>query len=140
MQKECDELVISCLFPPSDYVSGITVAKRIIDAGHPVDVLQARRKLDDNEFSLKVNDYINNRILVDVACDNDWWECIHKFIRKGKSAIKKDYKSIYSRSWLMANHFLACEYKFRNNSTFWTAEFSDPLIYDLSTMRKHIIR
>jgi len=136
MQKECDELVISCLFPPSNYVSGITVAKRIIDAGHPVDVLQARSNLDDNEFSLKVNDYINNRILVDVSCDNDWWECIEKFIRKGKSAIKNDYKRIYSRSWLMANHFLACEYKLQNSSTFWTAEFSDPLIYDLSNNEK----
>ena len=52
------------------------------------------------------------------------------------NAIEKDYKRIYSRSWLMANHFLASQYKFKNPEVIWQAEFSDPLIYDLSNKPK----
>ena len=36
----------------------------------------------------------------------------------------------------MANHFLASEYKFTRSNTFWTAEFSDPLIFDLNNKLK----
>ncbi|MBP3791493.1 MAG: hypothetical protein ILA26_05650 [Methanobrevibacter sp.] len=136
MQKQCDELVISLLFPPSDNVSGITVAKRIIENNRLVDVLHADADFKSNDFSDYVSQFIRNEIVIDMNCEPDWWECISKFIKKGISAIKKDYDKIYSRSWMMSNHFLACEYKFVNESTFWTAEFSDPLIFDLSNKEK----
>ena len=32
----------------------------------------------------------------------------------------------------MANHYLAWAYKYNHNQVFWTAEFSDPLIYDIN--------
>ena len=133
----CDELYISFLFPPSDYVSGITVFKRIAVNGKKVDVLQADFKSDNlSQFNNYVDEYINNRILIDIDCDNDWANCIFKFQDMGLKAIKNDYKKIYSRSWLMANHFLASQYKFKNPEVIWHAEFSDPLIYDLSNKPK----
>ena len=136
MDNHSDILVISLLFPPLDYVSGITVSKRIILNNKKVDVLQSSYDDKESLFNDCLNEFVNNRILVDIDCDVDWTECIFKFINKGIKSIKNDYLHIYSRSWLMANHFLAFEYKLKNNSTSWTAEFSDPLIYNLSNKMK----
>ena len=137
MEKLSDELVISFLFPPSDYVSGITVSKRIIENKKIVDVLHSKtKKSKNNPLSEVLDEFVNDRIIVDMDCDVDWTDCIFKFVNKGLKSIKKDYSKIYSRSWLMSNHFLASEYKFRNESVFWTAEFSDPLIYDISNKEK----
>lgn len=132
-----EELVISFLFPPSDSVTGITVFKRIIENNEKVDVLQAKYS---NDFNLELNDYIeeyvDDRIIIDTDCCLDWTECIFKFVELGIGSIKKDYEKIYSRSWLMANHFLAFEYTLNHPDAFWSAEFSDPLIYDLSNKPK----
>lgn len=134
---DSDELYISFLFPPHNFVSGITVFKRIFNNNAKVDVLQSNFKSKElSKFNKYVDSYIANRIIVDMDCKNDWTLCIFKFIEKGMAAIKKNYGKIYSRSWLMANHFLASEYKFRHPNVFWTAEFSDPLIYDLSNKPK----
>lgn len=136
MKEQYDELVISFFFPPSDNVSGITVAKRVIENNRRVDVIHVKQDSASNDLSSHVQNLINDEIVIDMDCNLDWWECISKFVKKGMGAIRKDYPRIYSRSWLMSNHFLACEYKFNHRSTFWTAEFSDPLIYDLSNKEK----
>ena len=130
MHEFNDKLVISFLFPPESYVSGITVSKRIIENNEMVDVLQAKSQAN-SDFNDCIDEFVNERILIDIDCKVDWADCIFKFVKLGINAIEKDYKRIYSRSWLMANHFLACEYKFINPDTTWKAEFSDPLIFDL---------
>ena len=126
-----DELYISYFFPPDGQVSGINVLKRIIENEKKVDILHANS--DTPNFS---NDFINQHIIVDISCNYDWANCIFEFIEKGLKAIDNDYKKIYSRSWLMSNHFLACAYKFKNSECYWSAEFSDPLIFDLSNKKK----
>lgn len=132
-----DELIVSFLFPPSGSVSGITVSKRIIENARKVDVLQAKFTDDSNsELNKYVEQYIDDRIIIDTDCDSDWTECIFEFVELGIKAIKKDYGKIYSRSWLMSNHFLAFEYKMIHPDVIWSAEFSDPLIYDLSNQPK----
>lgn len=134
---DCDELYISFLFPPDDDVSGITVFKRIIENNHPVDVLQSQIKSPKlRELDKYIDNYVNERKSINMDCKNDWWKCISKFINKGIKTIKKDYGKIYSRSWLMANHFLAYEYKLKNPCVYWRAEFSDPVIYDLNNQPK----
>ena len=135
MHEFNDKLVISFLFPPESYVSGITVSKRIIENNEIVDVLQAKSQVN-SDFNDCIDEFVNERILIDIDCKVDWADCIFKFVKLGINAIEKDYKRIYSRSWLMANHFLACEYKFINPDTTWNAEFSDPLIFDLSNNPK----
>lgn len=133
MKDYADQLVVSFLFPPSGDVSGINVFKRIIDANRPVDVLQ--KNYDDSDFTLPDNGLIRERILIDMDRDDDSADCIFEFITKSLKAIKKDYSRIYSRSWYMANHFLAFEYCLSNDSAFWTAEFSDPLMFNISNKR-----
>ena len=137
MKKDCDELYISYLFPPSNQASGITVFKRIVEENSTVDVLQSNFHSDNSSFNDYVEKHINNRFHVEIDEKLDWAVFIYDFIKKGLDIIEnRDYKKIYSRSWLMANHFLACEYKFKNPETFWRAEFSDPLIYDLNNNPK----
>ena len=132
---DCDELYVSYLFPPSNQASGITVFKRIIENNKKVDVLQGEFSRS-NEFDEHVEKYINNRYTVSIDEKFDLADFIYKFIDKGINKINNNYKKIYSRSWLMANHFLACEYKFSHPNTIWTAEFSDPLIFDLNNKPK----
>ena len=134
---DCDELCISFLFPPAESVSGITVFKRIVENNKMVDVLQSQIKSPrHNELDNLINDYVSDRILVDVGCNNDWADCIFKSVKEGMKSIKGDYKKIYSRSWLMSNHFLAYEYKMNHPEVYWTAEFSDPLIFNLDNEPK----
>lgn len=134
---DCDELYISFLFPPAESVSGITVFKRIVENNKMVDVLQSQIKSPrHNELDNLIDDYVSDRILVDVGCNNDWADCIFKSVKEGMKSIKGDYKKIYSRSWLMSNHFLAYEYKMNYPEVYWTAEFSDPLIFNLDNEPK----
>ncbi|WP_458453948.1 hypothetical protein [Methanobrevibacter sp.] len=126
-----DELYVSFLFPPEDDVSGLTVFKRIISNEKQVDVLQANFNKSDSDFDV-VNDYIDKRIFVDVDCEYNKPDCIPKLVDKSLKLIDEDYKKIYSRSWVLTNHFVALEYKFNHPNVFWTAEFSDPLQLNLS--------
>ena len=129
----CDELYVSFLFPPYDDVSGITVFKRILNNKRPVDILQRSFNPSDDSFK-DFNQYINDRISVDCDCELDSPECIFKMVDKSIELLKKDYKKIYSRSWMMQNHFIALEYKFLHPEVFWRAEFSDPLILNISNI------
>ena len=129
--KNCDELYISYLFPPSNQPSGMTVFKRIVENNKRIDVIQGDFK-SSNDIDEYVEPYINNRFYVSMESKQDWAIFIFEYVKKGIKLIDKDYKRIYSRSWLMANHFLASEYKFRHPSVCWTAEFSDPLMYSLN--------
>lgn len=128
---DCDELYVSFLFPPYDDVSGVTVFKRILNNKRPVDILQKSFNSSNKNFN-DYNKYVNDRIFVDCDCELDEPKCIFKLVKKSMKLIKKDYKKIYSRSWLMQNHFIALEYKFLNPKVFWSAEFSDPLILNIS--------
>lgn len=131
----CDELYISYFFPPSIEASGITVFKRIVEKNCKVDVLQGEFN-NSNDLDNYIDSYINNRFKVQITEKYDWASFIFQFIDEGLKLIDDSYEKIYSRSWLMANHFLASEYKFTNPDVFWTAEFSDPLIYDLNNNPK----
>ena len=127
---DCDELYISYLFPPSNYVSGITVFKRIVENNKKIDILQGEFN-SNNNLNDYADTYINKREYISIESEFDSASFISEYIRKGIKIVNKNYKKIYSRSWLMANHFLACEYKFKHPDVIWTAEFSDPLMYSL---------
>ena len=124
---DCDELYVSLLFPPDDYVSGITVFKRIINNKKTVDLLQIKSSSTDDNF----NQFINERIFLNLDCELDMPSSIIISVNNSIDLIKKEYKKIYSRSWVANNHFIALEYKLLNPEVFWTAEFSDPLILNI---------
>ena len=129
--SESDKLVISFKFPPDNDVSGIVVAKRIINGNSKVDLLYNNA---DNEFLSfeRLDDLINERLETSVDAKRDSIDCIFDFINQGLELIgDRQYKEVYSRSWYMSNHYLALEYKFRHPDVFWTAEFSDPVLRNM---------
>ena len=90
-----------------------------------------------------VDEYVKNRYVVDINHPKDSPKAIFEFIDKSMDIIDNEYESVVSRSWEMSNHFLALEYKFKNQDTYWKAEFSDPLLHDIdnkiNTKKKHKI-
>ncbi|WP_458403796.1 hypothetical protein [Methanobrevibacter sp.] len=134
-----DELVISYLFPPSRDVSGMVLAKRQIVENRRFDVICSDIKKDnDPEFKKLVDKYINEQILIDLACSPNFTECIFDFVEKSMEELdlRDTYKRIYSRVWKIANNFLALEYKLKHPDTYWISEFSDPLLYDIHNRKR----
>ena len=137
--KSADELVISYLFPPSSDVSGMVLAKRYMVLEKQFDVIQANVKDGlDKEFEKYVDRYTNEKIVIDVDCNPNFPNCIFDFVDKSMMELEKRqvYKRIYTRVWKMANNFLALEYKLKHPEVHWTAEFSDPLLYDIHNRRR----
>jgi len=124
-------LIISYFFPPSNNISGIVLAKRIILKNQKVDVLTTSQDNSLTDFSNILNDFIEVKIIVNTTKPNDSPEGIKEFVENSLKEIDKNYKSITSRSWLMSNHFLALAYKLKNPEVHWSAEFSDPLLHDI---------
>lgn len=126
-----DELIISYFFPPSNNISGVVLAKRIINDNKKVDVLTTNQDNSLDDFSQIINDFIKNKIFVDVSYPKDSPKGIFEFINNSLKVLSPNYKTVTSRSWLMSNHFLALTYKLENPNVFWRAEFSDPLLHDI---------
>lgn len=140
-ENACENLIIGYLFPPSDDISGIVQAKRVLADKKRVDVVVS----DDangscRDFADVVDEYINEKIIIEMnGMRMDTPNSIMEFIKRGIEEIEKkntDYKTIYSISWRTSNHFLALEYKLRHPDVSWTAEFSDPMLYDVFNRKR----
>ena len=132
----CKNLVISYIFPPDNDLLGIVQSKRIMAKNELVDILVADRGNYDNiEFSKLADEYINNKMIVDMKGKVfSRQSTIFEFVEKGMAEIEKtgiEYKNISSICWRISNHFLALEYKLKHPDVFWSAEFSDPMLYDI---------
>ena len=129
-----DELVVSFYFPPSNDVAGIVLAKRHILEGKKFDVIQ--NFSNDNldwEFNDLLDEYINERILIESDCNPNFPACTFEFVEKSLKELDKRpaYKKISTRVWAIANNFLALKYKFRHPNVYWKAEFSDPITINI---------
>lgn len=139
---QCEDLIISYLFPPSDDVSGIVQAKRILAQKKNVDVVVSDSGNDLSlEFAKLIDEFIHDKIIIEMNNKpTDYPKTILEFIDKGMEKIENgntDYKTISSISWRLANHFLALEYKLKHPSVFWSAEFSDPMLYDIFNAERY---
>ncbi|MDD1774139.1 MAG: glycosyltransferase [Methanobacterium sp.] len=137
-------LIISFNFPPYVTASGNTVAKRISEKGEIVDVLcnEMARDTDENLNKL-ADEFIDRKMVLNTIPTFGSWPNIKSFCQKGMDKIEKiteikgEYESIYSRSMFPASHFLAFQYKIKHPEVKWSAEFSDPVLYDSNgRMRK----
>ena len=136
------QLIIASAFPPNKNTSGNAMAKRVILSGNKVDVIQNNINNNlDNEFNEVVNEFINERIVIKSPMTFFEWDLIKKFVENGLKELKdRSYESIYSRAMFPASHFLAFEYKMIHPETFWTAEFSDPILFGImGELREDII-
>lgn len=133
--KEAEDLVIAAKFPPVTSTSGIVFAKRILKNKKPVDVVQGKfNGFLDHDFNEVLEEYLDNRIIIDINPYSDTANTSDKFRTDGMSEIEKlnkEYKTINSRCFPTPNNFLAFEYKIKHPNTTWIAEFSDPILVDL---------
>jgi len=137
-EGKAKKLVISYNFPPYVSTSGNNMAKRVNEMGEIVDVVQNQvRRAMDEKLNLLVDGYIDEKILIDAPYTFGGWNGIKEFCQKGMKNIEKivrkkgEYEEVYSRAMFPASHFLAFEYKIKHPKVKWTAEFSDPLLYDI---------
>lgn len=91
----------------------------------------------DNSLNDLINEYVEDKEVLHAYDAEKWeWSVIKPFIEEGmvelnnQKSKKGVYKSIYSRAMPTPAHFLAFEYKTQNPDTKWTAEFSDPVLFD----------
>lgn len=133
------KLIISFCFPPYADTSANVMAKRVCEDGDVVDVIQndiSDIRSVDSHSSLLIEELIENQIIIDSSSFFESWTDIYDFCKKGMKKIneivtgKGEYEEIYSRTMFPASHFLAFEYKIKYPNVKWTAEFSNPLIYD----------
>lgn len=127
------KLIISYAFPPSSTTTGNAMAKKILKKKNNVDIIYASLKnLDyDEEFAKILDKYLTNKYVIDLDF-NTSWDNIKTFTTEGMNKLNKisEYESMYSMCHFIHSHFLALEYKLEHPNTFWSAEFSDPLIYN----------
>jgi glycosyltransferase involved in cell wall biosynthesis/voltage-gated potassium channel Kch len=136
-----DTLVASYAFPPSADVSGLVVAKRMLLAGKPYDVIQnsMENARPDDPLSLKlIEPDVGTRIVVHESPSWSRVRGIERYATRGLDALsvrhskRGSYKNLYSRSMWAASHVLGAAYKIRYPQVHWVAEFSDPLLLDIS--------
>ncbi len=140
---QASNLVISYWFTPYVDTSAVVMAKRIIDNNKTVDVVYAdmssARSKDENLTSL-TSTLVSNRIQLHTDVSFRSWHSIQSFCDQMMSVFNDNslalYESIYSRAMWPASHFAAFAYKMDNPDTKWTAEFSDPLLYDIHSQER----
>ena len=129
-----DTLIISYCFAPFIDTSGIVMSKRIREMNKPVDIIfnnMDKVRPIDEELMLIANPYLGERIKLNGSQAFSNWNAIEQFtnntlVEVAKLLTKREvYKSIYSRAMWPASHFAAAVLK-------WSAEFSDPVLMDVS--------
>lgn len=139
--SKCDTLIINATFPPYVDVSGQVLAKRVITSKKVVDVVYG--EIDnprDRDFNDIVDGYINKRIIIKNLKKANTTRSVNKFREEGIEAIEEEnpeYKEVHSRSWTIDSHILALEYKLRHPEVKWSAEFSDPMLYDIKNNKRY---
>ncbi|MGP7960234.1 hypothetical protein ACTVCO_05395 [Sanguibacter sp. A247] len=134
------DLIISFLFPPANETAGIVMAKRLRAWPRDVDVIanEPPGKRAPDPGTLKIAGPRVKRVARVKGKKNPLkdWAVVANFVAKGDAEIRRfegtrgPYRRVHSRAMMPASHFLAMQYKLRRPAVRWTAEFSDPLMYD----------
>ncbi|KKK33984.1 hypothetical protein WN59_10315 [Salinicoccus sediminis] len=128
-------LYISYCFPPYSDTSGIVMAKRIVEAGEPCDVIH-NNMYDVRSMDLTLErlsePFIANRMEINTTSSFTNSKYISLFVERAMEKLDiYRYKEIYSRALWPASHVLAYEIFKESRNIRWIAEFSDPLYRDI---------
>lgn len=136
-------LVISYCFPPYVDTSACVMAKRLRAEGKIVDVVHnnmSKVRNISNDLNLLVNDLIEQRKVVNTPSTFANWSGIYGFaIETLNWATRKqsNYEDVYSRAMWPASHFAAFLVKQAKPELKWTAEFSDPILWDIKSQERY---
>lgn len=140
------DLVVSYCFPPYVDTAAIVAAKRVREAGRPVDVIQNRMaaQRDTDPGLARIADHlVVRRHEVPSPTYFSSWRSIVGFTNLGlQQALAWDregagYERMYSRAQFAASHILAARFALLRPDVRWTAEFSDPLSHDVTGAVRH---
>lgn len=127
------ELIISYAFPPTATTSSNVIAKKILLNKRNVSVICGTLPEEQKDETLApiVNEFVSERIEIDLN-DYFFYSDGEKFVTEGMEILNKKptYERIYSRAQFIPSHLLGFMYKI-SHDTYWTAEFSDPIIRNL---------
>ena len=125
-----NELVISYSFPPTSATASNVLAKRILKNKRKVSILVGTLFDQPTDYSLFeiVSEFIHEGNYVDIENFYFYLDGT-KFVNEGFKILNEipTYDKIYSRTQFVPSHLLGYFYK-ATHDTFWTAEFSDPMI------------
>ena len=136
-----DTLIVSYCYAPYIDTSGVVMSKRIRAMEKPVDIIfnnmDKVRPIDENLMAIS-NSYLGARMQLNAPQAFSNWGAIEKFSDLALTAMNNTirhrpvYRSLYSRAMWPASHFAAAVIKMKYPQIKWSAEFSDPLLMDVS--------
>jgi len=134
-------LVFSYCFLPYADTSAVVAAKAISERGLIVDVISAdmsRNRNKDETLRFLCSRFIDKTIEIPVAPSFADWKLNIEFAknavaqaRRRQEVLGKDYATLYSRALWMGSHIAGALFKIEYPEVIWTAEFSDPLRFDV---------
>lgn len=140
------DLVVAYAFAPFADTAGVVAAKRVREAGRPVDVLQNDlSSLRDSDPALDriAGDLVRRRAVLRTPSLFSSWKGVHTFVEAGLTqALEWDsagpgYQRLYSRAHWVPSHVLAARFKTLRPHVHWVAEFSDPLSVYVDAKERH---
>jgi hypothetical protein len=127
------DLALLYCFTPWVGTAGIVAARRIRERGVVVDVvckdLDALRERDRSLEAI-AEPYVARTAALPGTSHFGSWESAEDWSRRVFAQLEAwgtDHRSVYSRAMWAASHLVAAQYKLRNPSVPWIAEFSDPI-------------
>lgn len=129
-------LVISYCHPPFVDTSAVVAAKRVFEFNQLCDVMCADMSSvrNVNPELIKIDEHlVRDSFVISTPITFGGWKGVDDFCTSVDALTSKNekYKKVYSRSFWPASHFAALEYKRKNPTVHWIAEFSDPVIFDI---------
>lgn len=141
-----ERLVISYCFAPYADTSAIVMSKRINQMDSPVDIISnSMSNVRTKDISLNKIAYSNIGRHIELNAPQAFanWNAIAKFsemvVREIGNIISQRamYKEVYSRAMWPASHFAAALVKQKYPQIKWVAEFSDPLLMDVTAKERY---
>lgn len=141
-----DTLVISYCFAPYIDTSGVVMSKRIRSMDKPVDLItnsMSRVRETDSEL-LRISEYYlgkHHELNAPQSFAN--WNAIAQFADSALDAAhnmskhREMYRNLYSRAMWPASHIAAALVKIKYPQMKWIAEFSDPILMDVSAQERY---
>lgn len=140
------DLVVAFAFAPYVDTAAIVAAKRVREAGRPVDVLQnemSSQRATDPALDRIAGHLVRRRAVLRTPTLFSSWRGVEAFVAAGlDQALEWDadgpgYQRVYSRAHWVPSHFLAARLASLRPHLRWTAEFSDPLSVYVDARERH---
>lgn len=134
-------LVISYCYAPYIDTSGVVMSKRVHAMNKPVDLISnsmSKVRETDNELLKISNLYLGKHIELNASQSFANWKAIKQFSDLALDSVhqlvksRKVHDELYSRAMWPASHIAAAVIKMKYPQMKWVAEFSDPILIDVS--------